>query len=351
MNELTVETILLDLILTVIIYGFFPFVFSRFEDMRTKKKYKWFCWVTNFLVFFGLHELSNTTTFMNTAPYVLWTSIFIAIFKSRVERREQAHTEMDEPAPVKQAPPPTGMDKVRQLSVEGRLGQLSDSELENLFSEALHTQQKPQQPPRPGLKYTAPSKPKRTSSAYGTIGGILGALVVVGAITYGVNSSAPAPTPTPKPTVKAIPAQVMPANGAVFKSPTYEKLCPFSVSVRGDEGYYVRLKYMWKPESYNSRHLEGKPAVIIDDLEFFVRPGQTVEMDVPVGVYKLYYATGEDWYGRAKLFGEETAFFTSSDLLEFYTDYTTFYGHTLELWEQVNGNFSTTEINESAFFD
>ena len=129
MNELTVETILLDLILTVIIYGFFPFVFSRFEDMRTKKKYKWFCWVTNFLVFFGLHELSNTTTFMNTAPYVLWTSIFIAIFKSRVERREQAHTEMDEPAPVKQAPPPTGMDKVRQLSVEGRLGQLSDSEL------------------------------------------------------------------------------------------------------------------------------------------------------------------------------------------------------------------------------
>lgn len=344
MNGLTVETILLNLVLTVIIYGFFPFMFSRFEDMKTKKKYKRFCWIANFLICFVLYELRGAGTFMNSAPYVIWTSIFIAIFKGKVEMREQAQTEV---VPVKQAPPPTGMDKVRQLSAEGRLGQLSDSELEKIFNEVLS---EPQQPPRPGLKYTAPSKPKRTSSSYGTIGGILGALVVVGAITYGVNS-APAPTPTPKPTVKVVPAQVMPANGAVFKSPTYEKLCPFSVSVRGDEGYYVRLKYMWKPESYNSRHLEGKPAVIIDDLEFFVRPGQTVEMDVPVGVYKLYYATGEDWYGRAKLFGEETAFFTSSDLLEFYTDYTTFYGHTLELWEQVNGNFSTTEINESAFFD
>lgn len=196
-------------------------------------------------------------------------------------------------------------------------------------------------------------------SNYPILGIIVGLVIVIG-LTIGFSQangdgkSKPTPTPTavvstPKPTVRVVPAQVMPANGTMFKNPTYVKLCPFSVSVRGSLGYYVYLEYLYPSESYNSRHLEGKPQDPVEDIAFFVRPGCTVEMDVPVGVYKLYYATGEEWFGKNKLFGEDTVYNTSYELLEFYTDYTSANGVSLELWAQTGGNFDTVEIDEATF--
>lgn len=175
-------------------------------------------------------------------------------------------------------------------------------------------------------------------------------------------SATPTPTPSPTPTrVASTPVPTStpyvnrfhvaaPPNGYMFKTPTYVKLCPLSVSVSGDASYYVYLEYLRPPgDSYNSRHLEGNPSVREEDIAFFVRPNSTVEIDVPVGVYKLYYAAGKEWYGESSLFGEDTAYSSSSDLLEFYTDYTTFYGSTLELWPQYNGNFDTHYIDEDDF--
>ena len=40
----------------------------------------------------------------------------------------------------------------------------------------------------------------------------------------------------------------------------------------------------------------------------FIRAGQSVNLDLPLGIYRLRYATGERWYGTKFLFGPETTY-------------------------------------------
>jgi len=82
---------------------------------------------------------------------------------------------------------------------------------------------------------------------------------------------------------------------------------------------------------------------------FYVKAGKTVEVDVPVGVYQLYYAYGKTWYGKEKRFGPDTVFCTSDEYLDFYTDDSTTYGHTLSLILQTYGNFDSRNIKEADF--
>lgn len=322
MRELSLGAMIANVILTAILYSFFPFLFSVLENMKTKRKYKISCWIVNFFVSYAMHLVSSDQSYYRSIPYIIWTIIFVSIFISKVDQRE-------------------------------RIQNMKRQSLEEL----------PEASPRETRVNTSHRKTQKKPLSLQEWIAIFAIVLVWVFIVFAVrqNVSQPEPTatpkptarlvtPTPKPTVKAAPAQVMPSNGYIFKDPTYVKLCPLTVSVMGENGYYVRLKYMYKPDSYNSRHTEGNPSVLIDDYEFFVRPGQTVELEVPVGVYKLYYATGTEWYGRAKLFGEDTGYFTSNELLSFFTDYTTFYGHTLELWLQSGGNFDTHEIDSGEFF-
>lgn len=207
--------------------------------------------------------------------------------------------------------------------------------------------------------FTAPHTPtkKQThlSASRSTVLAVLGIVVaLLLGISIGSSKSVPASTPAPTVVVTATPATPHltpvdePENGHVFLSPQYQRLCPLSVSVSDGSSYYIYLKYMRAPgNSYDSRHKSGYGEG--DDLAFYIRPGETVELDVPVGVYKLYYATGDVWYGTQYKFGEDTAYFSSDDLLDFYTSYDSTYGVTLELWAQYNGNFETGEISETAF--
>lgn len=171
------------------------------------------------------------------------------------------------------------------------------------------------------------------------------------------HATAPAETPLPTivPTVRPTPVFTaeplsLPYNGQEFLSPGYTRVCPLTITASTDSSYYIYLQYRREPtESYDSRHVSGYGEG--EDLSFFIRAGETVELDVPVGVYRLYYATGDTWYGTEHKFGPRTAYFTSDDLLHFYTTYNTIYGNTLELWAQYNGNFETEIITASSFPD
>ena len=137
------------------------------------------------------------------------------------------------------------------------------------------------------------------------------------------------------------------SNGEVFVNPSYERVCPLKVSVRGFDAYFVRLVYISAP-FYS--HTERHPISSVShqgDIAFYVSPGSTVDLDVPIGVYKLYYATGKTWYGQRLYFGDETRWFTSDDLLIFYTEINTVNGITLELFTQTGGNFETYDIKEN----
>ena len=177
-------------------------------------------------------------------------------------------------------------------------------------------------------------------------------VIVVAALIVGSNNLAGGDSTSP---TKAVTPTLTPAsayNGEIFVVPSYESLCPLTVSVRGDQAYYVFLDYLYAPAySTVDRHNEayGVNSSIKSDLAFYISPGSTVEIDVPIGVYRLYYATGKTWYGKALLFGEDTATYTSDDLLEFYADDYYYNGVTLELWPQSGGNFDTKSISYDDF--
>ena len=182
------------------------------------------------------------------------------------------------------------------------------------------------------------------------VAGITFVLLLYAFTTHPVAASLPPPVPTqsqtPEPTLTR---QAMPENGKMFVTPDYESVCPFSFSGEYGTSYYVYLEYQYAPNnSYYSRHENtGNPTE--ENIAFFVRPGYSVEIDVPVGIYKLYYAFGNGWFGPKDLFGKDTTYCTVSDLLEFYTDYTTAYGININLRAQYDGNFETENINASQF--
>ena len=135
-------------------------------------------------------------------------------------------------------------------------------------------------------------------------------------------------------------------NGEILISPDYIRNCPLTVSVRGEYSYYVRLCYFGPSTRSES---ERKPTSGYElkqgDIAFFVDCNSTVEIDVPVGVYKLYYCTGTTWYGFPLYFDDETKWYTSDETLEFYTDRRMEYGVTLDLYTRYGGNYATKNID------
>ena len=129
------------------------------------------------------------------------------------------------------------------------------------------------------------------------------------------------------------PKMVTQSNGFILKPPGYRQ-CPVKVNAPFVESCYVYFK-----------ELSGSGS----DFSMFVNAGTSCEVDVPVGKYKMYYASGTTWYGVNYRFGDETAYYTSPDIIECYTDSNYANGAELTLYTVLNGNMSTTEINEGSF--
>lgn len=136
-------------------------------------------------------------------------------------------------------------------------------------------------------------------------------------------------TDTPRPS--ALP---LPKNGQIFKTPMSECVAPFSIKTQGTEHYYIYLKAEI-----------GKN----NDISLFVKGGTSVEIDVPLGSYKLFYCSGSDWFGKQDKFGKDTAYYTSDNTLKFYQDGQYAYGNTITLYPVYNGNLNTKNINASEF--
>ncbi len=81
----------------------------------------------------------------------------------------------------------------------------------------------------------------------------------------------------------------------------------------------------------------------------FIRSGQSVSLDVPLGSYKLMYATGEKWYGTKFLFGPQTAYSVADKKFDFEMRNGHVSGYTVELILQPNGNLKTNKIAAEDF--
>lgn len=145
-------------------------------------------------------------------------------------------------------------------------------------------------------------------------------------------SPTPLPSPSQSPTNRLVP---VPENGHTLYYATGEPLAPLKVTVpSGNDYYYVVL----------SSAVTQKRAVSL-----FVYPGKTVEIDVPLGRYKIFYCCGVSWYGSKLLFGDSGSYCTSDDVLVFDNDGEYYNGYEFTLYPVFDGNWDTREVDYSDF--
>lgn len=131
------------------------------------------------------------------------------------------------------------------------------------------------------------------------------------------------------------PAQALPYNGWVQRYHTSEAIAPLQIVTRSaDSHYFVKIV-----DFYTERLVAT----------VFVRGGYRAELDVPLGSYKLKYATGSTWYGTQYLFGPTTSYSQADERFDFRVSGSQVSGYTVELYMQRNGNLETSRISAADF--
>lgn len=163
---------------------------------------------------------------------------------------------------------------------------------------------------------------------------VLLAVVVGGVYLYsggGGSPTRPATVTAPLP-----PPAARPASGVLENRTGRSAEAPFAINTSPGADYYLKLVDA----------TTGRDAVTI-----YVRGGQPLEVSVPLGSYRLRYASGETWRGPAHLFGpgELTSYNASDSVFNFAVSGGYVNGYTVELIRQVGGNMDTRRISPSQF--
>ena len=131
------------------------------------------------------------------------------------------------------------------------------------------------------------------------------------------------------------PFQPIPINGAVKRYVKEEAIAPLKITTRESGNHYFVKIVDW----YTNKIV----------CTVFIRSGQSFNLKVPLGSYKLKYATGEKWYGMKFLFGPETAYSVADKQFIFEVRGDHVSGYTVELFLQPHGNLKTNKITAEEF--
>ncbi len=139
-------------------------------------------------------------------------------------------------------------------------------------------------------------------------------------------------------------------NGEIIIAPDFECVCPLEVNVEKGTDYYVRLKFLREADSYIGRRLKYSASRPYEsDIAFYVKSGRTVKINVPIGVYRFYYATGHTFYGAEELFGGETSRYEAEQEFHFYASGNSYTRHIVTLKKVPFGNLGTHRVNKDSF--
>ncbi len=139
-------------------------------------------------------------------------------------------------------------------------------------------------------------------------------------------------------------------HGEIIIKPSYYRTCPFVVHTDEGENYYIYLKYIGAPSySVEKREKNPKASNNENNISVYAVGGKTINIDVPIGKYEMYYCTGDVFYGNEKRFGDETRAYVADDILVFYVDDNYYQGNEITLYSVVNGNMDTSVINIDDF--
>lgn len=130
------------------------------------------------------------------------------------------------------------------------------------------------------------------------------------------------------------PEVAFPYSGQIQSFSNKERIAPFEINTDFGTHYFVKLV-----DAYSDK----------DILTVFVRGGDKVQIDVPLGKFKLKYASGEKWYGYKYRFGPYTSYSKSNDIFDFKVVGNQVSGYTVTLYRVQDGNLRTYNIDASEF--
>lgn len=128
--------------------------------------------------------------------------------------------------------------------------------------------------------------------------------------------------------------QSPPISGHIFLYPKEKRVAPLTIETSGEGYYYFVLTKFGSTKK---------------TMSFFSHGGDTIRIKVPLGTYKIYYATGSTWYGVDDLFGDDTVYKRCGTSFAFTQDNDGYSGWTLTLYPVEDGNMDSTVISADEF--
>lgn len=86
-----------------------------------------------------------------------------------------------------------------------------------------------------------------------------------------------------------------------------------------------------------------------DAIAILVRGGQTIDVQIPLGSYRMKWCSGTTWYGETDRFGPDESCSTTRDVFRFEQNGNYIEGHTVTLYAVSDGNMSTQSLDPSSF--
>lgn len=126
-------------------------------------------------------------------------------------------------------------------------------------------------------------------------------------------------------------------------SVTEPKTCVLVGTSNSSKGMAFKIH---TPANYDSHYIKiidtstGEPF-----MKIYIREGDTITVYLPVGSYRIRYATGEHWYGYDELFGTDGEYFKFNEVVKIKKDTK----YTLTLYRESESNLSTSALDYGEF--
>lgn len=126
----------------------------------------------------------------------------------------------------------------------------------------------------------------------------------------------------------------LPYTGYSNQDPLSNASSPLQIHTSHGSNYWIKIT-----DAYSSNEI----------ISYFIRGGDTLNVELPTGAYKIKYASGDTWYGEDSLFGTETQYAEANETFNFTFNGYQYSGYTIELIPQTSGNLSTSIIDANDF--
>ncbi len=135
--------------------------------------------------------------------------------------------------------------------------------------------------------------------------------------------------------IQPLPSVPRPVSGVYSQNLNGQQaIAPLQIQTQSGSDYFVKVSEI---------------ASGLDIETVYIRGGETVSIEVPLGTYEIKYASGDTWYGDDNLFGTDTSYSKADELFTFSENGYQINGYTITLYQVVNGNLETVSIDPSQF--